>query len=242
MTDMLSDVIYSPAGVGTGRSANIGRPAAGKTGTTTSNTDAWFVGYSPEYVTAVWIGNDDQSEKLEYNGRTIASGDAARIWADYMSEILEDKPRSDFYVPESVTEAVICSVTGDLATSLCPSPVQEVFRAGTEPTQECIIHNPSIVIVERSVCTESGLLATIHCPSEAVTTKRYRADTNQEVANTGDVLSDSTMPIRFCNVLEAALRKLSFPGVHSLINCPLAYLANETTVTPVPPSAGPPSL
>jgi|CZCB01.1.fsa_nt_gi penicillin-binding protein 1A len=216
MTDMLSDVIYSPAGVGTGRSANIGRPAAGKTGTTTSNTDAWFVGYSPEYVTAVWIGNDDQSEKLEYNGRTIASGDAARIWADYMSEILEDKPRSDFYVPESVTEAVICSVTGDLATSLCPSPVQEVFRAGTEPTQECIIHNPSIVIVERSVCTESGLLATIHCPSEAVTTKRYRADTNQEVANTGDVLSDSTMPIRFCNVHGGSPEKTELPPEFTL--------------------------
>ena len=208
ITDMLSDVIYSP--VGTGKSANIGRPAAGKTGTTTSNTDAWFVGYTPEYVTAVWIGNDDQSEKLEYGGRVIASSDAARIWAEYMSAILKGKPQSDFYVPESVVRATVCPVTGELATSFCPNPVQEVFRAGTDPKQECSLHNPNVALIERDVCTESGLLATIHCPPESVVSKKYRADTGQEVTDTG-LVEDSLMPVQFCNLHGGSLEETELP-------------------------------
>lgn len=215
MTNMLSDVIYSPSGIGTGRSASIGRPAAGKTGTTTSNTDAWFVGYSPEYVTAVWIGNDDQSEKLEYDGRTIASGDAARIWADYMGAILEGKPQSDFYVPESISRAEVCSATGELATSHCPNVVQEVFKAGTVPTQRCSIHDPSIVTIQRNVCTESGLLATIHCPPDSVVTKKYRVDTGQEITDTG-VLPDSTMPLQFCDVHGRSPEETELPPEFTL--------------------------
>jgi penicillin-binding protein 1A len=210
MTDMMKDVIYGPVGVGTGRSAAIGRPAAGKTGTTTSNTDAWFVGFTPEYVTSVWIGNDDQSEKLEYGSRTIASSDAAKIWADYMSTILKDKPQSDFYMPESVVKLQICSITGDRASSLCPSPVLEVFRAGTEPEQQCSLHDPEITRIERRVCQDSGLLATIHCPSNRVVTKTYRADTGQEIG-LGGVVPGSLIPVQYCNVHGGSLVETELP-------------------------------
>jgi penicillin-binding protein 1A len=78
-TDILETVISS----GTGTSANIGCPAAGKTGTTDDFTDAWFVGYTPELSTAVWVGHPDSRSSLGYNafGGTLA----APIWQDYMS-------------------------------------------------------------------------------------------------------------------------------------------------------------
>src|SRR5690606_5217837 len=83
MTDMMRGVIERGTGVG----ANIGRPAAGKTGTTSSFTDAWFVGYTPSLVTAVWIGNDD-NEPMVYPGRQIGSATASRTWQRYMSEVV----------------------------------------------------------------------------------------------------------------------------------------------------------
>lgn len=92
MTDMLSDVMTS----GTGTTAAIGRPAAGKTGTTDDNKDAWFVGYTPNIVTAVWIGDDTGSETLgEVYGGTIP----AQIWHDYMSAAVADESVKDFDVP-----------------------------------------------------------------------------------------------------------------------------------------------
>ena len=79
ITDMLKGVIKAPHG--TGRSADIGRPAAGKTGTADSNTDAWFVGYTPDMITAVWIGEDTQREMRYANLGVVGSGRAAQIWA-----------------------------------------------------------------------------------------------------------------------------------------------------------------
>jgi penicillin-binding protein 1A len=79
VTDILETVIDS----GTGTAANIGCPAAGKTGTTDDFTDAWFVGYTPQYSTAVWVGHPDARATLGYNafGGTLA----APIWQDYMN-------------------------------------------------------------------------------------------------------------------------------------------------------------
>jgi len=78
MNDMLSAVITS----GTGRAAAIGRPAAGKTGTTDDSRDAWFIGYTADYVAGVWVGNDDSSPMKDVTG----SGLPARLWHDVMRE------------------------------------------------------------------------------------------------------------------------------------------------------------
>ena len=85
MNEMLSDVIAS----GTGRAANLGsRPAAGKTGTTQDFRDAWFVGYTADLVTGVWLGNDDNAPM-----RNVGGGDLpARIWRQYMIEASRDLP------------------------------------------------------------------------------------------------------------------------------------------------------
>ena len=92
MTTMLEGVIDH----GTGTAAAIGRPAAGKTGTTDDNKDAWFVGYTPDIVTAVWIGDDTGSHSLgEIYGGTIP----AEIWKDYMSSATSDESGGDFSAP-----------------------------------------------------------------------------------------------------------------------------------------------
>lgn len=95
MTTMLEGVIDH----GTGRSAAIGRPAAGKTGTTDDNKDAWFVGYTPDIVTAVWIGDDTGAHSLgDIYGGTVP----AEIWRDYMSSATSDESGGDFSAPSGM--------------------------------------------------------------------------------------------------------------------------------------------
>ncbi len=95
LTDMLKGVITR----GTGAAANIGRPAAGKTGTTSDYKDAWFVGYTPDLVAAVWIGNDDNTVM---NGMTGGRTPAV-IWRTFMQKALAGIKASDFSRPAGVT-------------------------------------------------------------------------------------------------------------------------------------------
>lgn len=96
---MLESVING----GTGGNAAIGRPAAGKTGTTDDSKDAWFVGYTPDLVAAVWIGDDYGSETL----RGITGGDTPAImWGQFMANALANTPASDFPVPSSAQSAI----------------------------------------------------------------------------------------------------------------------------------------
>ena len=88
LTAMLEDVIKR----GTGRAANIGRPAAGKTGTTSNYKDAWFVGYTPDLVAAVWVGNDDNTSTDGIMGGTVPT----ETWAAFMRKALANVPSHDF--------------------------------------------------------------------------------------------------------------------------------------------------
>lgn len=119
---------------GSGRRArNLSHPASGKTGTTDSNRDAWFVGYTTQLVTGVWVGYDD----LRRLGRFETGGRAAvPIWAEYMINASENLPRRDFEVPEAVEFARINPRTGELADSGTPGAVFEAFVKGTAPTAE----------------------------------------------------------------------------------------------------------
>jgi 1A family penicillin-binding protein len=88
-TASLTSVLQTVIQGGTGRAANIGRPAAGKTGTTSSEKDVWFVGYTPQLATAVWIGNDNNQSL----GRGVTGGGfAAPIWRDFMSKAMKGEP------------------------------------------------------------------------------------------------------------------------------------------------------
>nr|WP_313887356.1 penicillin-binding protein 1A [Nodosilinea sp. LEGE 07088] len=97
----LTDVLQGVIARGTGRAAQIGRPAAGKTGTTDSQRDVWFVGYVPQLATAVWIGNDDYSPM-----RSGATGGtyAAPVWQDFMRQALVDVPVENFRRPSEFVQ------------------------------------------------------------------------------------------------------------------------------------------
>lgn len=94
MTAIMKTVIQS----GTGRAANIGKPAAGKTGTTDDCKDAYFIGFTPDVVTGVWVGNDDNSKMGELTGGTVP----AKIWKDVMIVATEPYGKSDFEYPEII--------------------------------------------------------------------------------------------------------------------------------------------
>ncbi|MCU0599883.1 MAG: penicillin-binding transpeptidase domain-containing protein, partial [Desulfobacterales bacterium] len=128
VTHLMEEVVQ----LGTGwRVKALNRPAAGKTGTTNDLFDAWFVGYTPDYVTGVWVGFDDK--KSLGNKETGASA-ASPIWLDFMQQALEGKPVREFEVPASVVFAKIDSETG-----LLPRPgssaIFECFKEGTAPTE-----------------------------------------------------------------------------------------------------------
>ena len=126
ITSMMKDVIN----YGTGMRANIGRPAAGKTGTSNDYKDAWFVGYTPQLVGCVWVGFDDMRRSLgpgEVGGRA-----AAPIWANFMRNMLANESSADFSVPEGIIKLSIDPRTG-LLSSDESSGVFEYFREGTQP-------------------------------------------------------------------------------------------------------------
>ena len=100
MTDLLRGVILR----GTGRAADVGRPAAGKTGTTDDYRNAWFVGYTPELAVAVWVGNDDNSP----TNRVVGGSVPARLWARFVKRALAGRPPAEFPVPEGIVYVPTC--------------------------------------------------------------------------------------------------------------------------------------
>ena len=87
-TKMMNDMLVNVVREGTARGANIGRDAGGKTGTTQNSRDAWFVGFTPQLVTGIWVGNDDNSPMHEVTGGSIP----ARIWREFMRPALSETP------------------------------------------------------------------------------------------------------------------------------------------------------
>ncbi|MGA7614291.1 MAG: PBP1A family penicillin-binding protein [Thermoanaerobaculia bacterium] len=118
------------------RALGFDRPYAGKTGTTNSYRDAWFVGYSPRLLSLVWVGYDD-GENLRLAGASAAMP----IWADHMDRIVGMVPEADFRRPDDVVERQIDPESGMLATPYCPETRSEVYVAGTEPTRSCDLHS-----------------------------------------------------------------------------------------------------
>lgn len=128
MTNLMESVVTS----GTGQRARaVGRPVAGKTGTTNDMKDAWFVGYVPQLAAGVWVGYD-QEKSLGSGG---SGGQAAApIWADFMQKALVGVSIQSFIPPDNITYALINPRTGRLAKEGSEGSVMECFISGTEPT------------------------------------------------------------------------------------------------------------
>jgi 1A family penicillin-binding protein len=141
MTSMLSDVInYGTAYKA--RQDGFVLPAAGKTGTTNDYVDAWFLGFTPKLVTGVWVGFDKP--------KTIISGGfagelAVPMWARFMKKATAaDKPEA-FKMPDGLTSANVCRVTGKLPGAFCDRVVTDYFARGTVPSEICQGHNFQLV-------------------------------------------------------------------------------------------------
>lgn len=155
MAQMLSGVVTSPNG--TGRAAKLanGVFAAGKTGTTTDDIDRWFVGFTPNYVGAVWFGYDTP-KKMTGLGNPCAS-----VWKKVMDQIHENVEIKTLVQPNNMTERVICQNSGKIATGQCENVRTEYFKLGTQPVSFCSSHiaeqEPENEIDDEIKHEESGL-------------------------------------------------------------------------------------
>lgn len=134
MTSLLETTITS----GTAKSlANYGwaQPAAGKTGTTNRGRDGWFIGYTPDVLVGVWVGNDE-AKAVNVSG----SGSALPLWARFMSGYKGGAPGKSFLHSNDVLRIKIDPLSGGVARSGCPQTVEEIFIRGSEPVMNCPLH------------------------------------------------------------------------------------------------------
>jgi penicillin-binding protein 1B len=134
VTNMMRSVLNEGTAAGA-RGQGFMLDAAGKTGTTNDLRDAWFVGFTPELLTVVWVGFDD-NQPVGLSG----SQAALPIWTQFMKTALAGRADVAFDVPEGIGFMEIDPLTGKLATAACPKTFNEAFLAGTEPTEVCDLH------------------------------------------------------------------------------------------------------
>lgn len=142
MTSILEGVIQRGTGV---RIKDLGRPLGGKTGTTNESKDAWFIGFSPDLVVGVYAGYDDPRS---LGKRETGSSVAVPIFKQFMKETLADQPFSPFRIPLGIRNVQINAKTGALARIGDSRVIWEAFVAGTEPSDDIFVLNPSAGINE----------------------------------------------------------------------------------------------
>jgi len=138
LTSLLRATIEESYGTGH-KAAALGRPLAGKTGTTDDQKDAWFIGFSPDVATGVWVGHD---EKEVLGDKETGARAALPIWIDFMQFALADKPVRDFPVPQGIVFARVSKTTGLLADAGDPSSFFQPFAEGTEPSERHATASP----------------------------------------------------------------------------------------------------
>jgi 1A family penicillin-binding protein len=165
ITDILRDNQARVPVFGLNSALNLGRPAAAKTGTTNDFRDALTVGYTPQLVTGVWVGNADNSPMNNVPG----SRGAAPIWNRFMQTALADQPAQDFTPPAGVQQFEICADTGTLPSKACPEKATHWFAADRPPL-------PSEKDLYRSIKLDkvTGKLATEFTPPQLIEEKVFK--------------------------------------------------------------------
>jgi penicillin-binding protein 1B len=134
VTNMMRSVMTEGTGVGA-RRAGFTLEAAGKTGTTNELRDAWFAGFTPDLLTVVWVGFDD-NQPVGLSG----SQAALPIWSQFMARALAGRASVPFDVPEGISLVNVDRLTGKLPSPYCPAVISEAFLAGSEPVEVCDLH------------------------------------------------------------------------------------------------------
>jgi penicillin-binding protein 1C len=171
ITNILADNNARAPVFGSNSALRLSRPAAAKTGTTTDWKDVWTIGYTPQIVTGVWVGNNDNTP-MENVSSSLGAGP---IWHEVMERIYKEGYAErllgdivdNFPRPPGLTQVEVCAVSGLLPNEHCPNRVKALFIEGTEPTEYCTVHR-----VER-VNRQTGKLATACTPPELVEERVY---------------------------------------------------------------------
>lgn len=160
LTDILSDNKARSAAFGANSPLVLegGRPAAVKTGTTNDYRDNWTIGYTPDFVTGVWVGNTDNHPMSD--GISGVAG-AAPIWNDVMLLLHQGKPFREFERPDGLEKKAVCSIDGLLPNEACPV-IEEWFLPGTEPT------SVTNLVQKVRINRDTGKLASATTPPELV--------------------------------------------------------------------------
>ena len=191
LTDAMSQSMESSRMYGSGSlyststSANLPNMSnAGKSGTTTSNNDIWFVGYTPYYTAGIWSGCDN-NQKISAIGSSTSYHKI--IWKNIMTRVHEGLADTGFSIPSSVTTAQVCRKSGKLASpGVCENDPRgsavytEYFAKGSEPTEVCDHHGVT------TVCSASGGLPTQYCPAELRTSRIFMITPEGETGATAD--------------------------------------------------------
>ena len=191
LTDAMSQSMESSRMYGSGNlyststSANLSNMSnAGKSGTTTSNNDIWFVGYTPYYTAGIWSGCDN-NQKISAIGSSTSYHKI--IWKNIMTRVHEGLADTGFSIPSSVTTAQVCRKSGKLASpGVCENDPRgsavytEYFAKGSEPTEVCDHHGVT------TVCSASGGLPTQYCPAELRTSRIFMITPEGETGATAD--------------------------------------------------------
>jgi membrane carboxypeptidase/penicillin-binding protein PbpC len=157
INNILSDDVARRPSVGVNSALALDRPSAAKTGTTNDYRDNWTIGYTPQLVTGVWVGNTDNSPMDEMP----AIVGAAPIWKAVMEYASRDMAVEDWTKPANISTITVCQTSGLLPTAYCPTK-QEIFVQGTEPTTTDTIYQPFLIN------TDTGLLATVYTPPDKI--------------------------------------------------------------------------
>jgi penicillin-binding protein 1B len=136
ITNILQGVVDHGTAAGA-RSLGVTGPLAGKTGTTNDRRDSWFAGYSPDRVTVVWVGYDDNTSTQLSGARA-----ALPLWARFTAAVRPAAGYRDFVMPAGMVRLTVDPVTGQLATPNCPQQVTEIFPEGQAPMEPCQRHSP----------------------------------------------------------------------------------------------------
>ncbi len=146
MNDLLQGVIKAGTGVRVRTKYHFDIPTGGKTGTTNDNTNAWFIGFTPDIVAGVWVGLDDYSLNL---GQGLTGSVAALpFWGDFMTSVYDSVEffHGSFVKPEGVEYFKLCTESKKLATEYCPDTYEEIFNLKYRPTEKCNIHTEKGII------------------------------------------------------------------------------------------------
>jgi 1A family penicillin-binding protein len=165
ITSILSDNEARTPAFGPNSVLKLSRPAAAKTGTTNDWRDNWTVGYTPDLVAGVWVGNSDNTPMARISG--VAG--AGPIWHNFMEEALADTPPREFTRPEGIETIEICADSGTVPSKVCPRKKWEIFAAGQGPLgPEHDIHQ--MVRIDRT----TGQRATEFCPENLIEERYFQ--------------------------------------------------------------------